>query len=72
MANSGVMVVVDPFVEALIESGEDGCCMGSRGICPGHGGCGVVRVTGTWQDAAAPSSTAIARWWHGAEMWVGG
>ena len=51
---------------------EDGCCVRSRDFCPSHGLCGVVRIAGVWQDAAAPSSTSIAWWWHGAEMWVGG
>jgi hypothetical protein len=56
----------------LIGSGEDGCCMSRRDSCPGHGWCGVVHVRGTWQDAVAPSSMAIAQWWHCPEMCVGG
>ena len=71
MANSGAMVVVDPFAETLIGSGEDSCCMGSRGSFPGHGGCGVVRVTGTLKDVVAPSSMVIVSWGHCAEMCVG-
>jgi hypothetical protein len=59
-ANSGAMVVEDPFGEALIRSGEDGCCVSSRDSYPGHGGCGVISVMGMRQDAAAPSSTTIA------------
>ena len=49
--NSGAMGVADPFGEALIRSCEDGCCVSSRDSCAGHGGCGVVYVMGTWQDA---------------------
>jgi hypothetical protein len=62
--NSGTMTVADPFGEPLVECGEDSCCVSSRDSCPGHGRCRVVRVTGVWQDAAAPSSTATAWWWH--------
>ena len=57
--NSGAMVAVDPCGEALIGSGEDGCCVSSRDSCPGHSGYGVVHVMGMRQDVAAPSSTAI-------------
>jgi hypothetical protein len=26
---------------------------------------------GMQQDVATPTSTAVVRWWHCAEMWVG-
>ena len=69
---SGAMIVADPFGEALIGSDEDGCCVSSRDSCACHSGCGVACVTDMQQDAAAPSSTAITRWRHDVEMWVGG
>jgi len=48
------MVVADPFGEALVGYDKDGCCMLSGDSRPGDGWCGVVRVTGVWQNVAPP------------------